>query len=146
MLERRGVVLALEPGESLVLDEAPSGTLSFELRGSLPDGRTPPLSTIEVRERWRRLAPNIAERWEYEFELLDHERDVRRAFHLHDSDYFVRNFEVVVHEHCERPMGRAQCPHHAGSPVLDGYRGVDLLLGMWMDPIVPDCEAVECLE
>ena len=79
MLERCGVVLALEVAESLVLDEAPSGTLSFELRGSLPDGRTPPLATIEVRERWRRLAPDIAERWEYEYELLDHERGFRRA-------------------------------------------------------------------
>jgi dihydrofolate reductase len=66
--------------------------MSFALRGFLPDGRTPPLSVLEIRERWRRLGPDQVERWEYEFELLDHERGVRRAFHLHHADEFIRRF------------------------------------------------------
>jgi hypothetical protein len=145
MLERYGVVLELEPTDSLVLDESPSGTMSFELRGFLPDGRTPPLSTLEIRERWRPVAPDLVERWEYEFELLDHERGFRRAFHLHDSDWFVRHFHMVVHEHCENPIGFAPCAHIAGFPVPDGYRGVNLLIEAWIDPGLPACDALTCL-
>lgn len=144
-LERYGVVLDLEAAAPLVLDESPSGAMSFELRGFLSDGRVPPLAVVEVRERWRRLAPDRVERWEYEFELLDHERGFRRAFHLHDGEYFVRQFHVVVHEHCENPIGVAPCAHVAGVPVRDGYRGVDLLLEAWIDPSPPDCEAMDCL-
>ena len=70
LLERYGVVLDVEPTDSLVLEESPSGAMSFALRGFLPDGRFPPLSVLEVRERWRRLAPDQLERWEYEFEYL----------------------------------------------------------------------------
>jgi dihydrofolate reductase len=92
LLERYGVVLDLEPTAPLVLEESPSGAMSFALRGFLPDGRTPPLAVLEIRERWRRLGPDQVERWEYEFELLDHERGVRRAFHLHHADEFIRRF------------------------------------------------------
>ena len=146
LLERYGVVLDVEPTDSLVLDESPSGAMSFALRGFLPDGRLPPLSVLEVRERWRRLAPDELERWEYEFELLDHERGFRRAFHLHDSEDFIRRFHVVVHEHCEKPIGMAPCAHLAGSPLRDGYRGVELLIAAWTDPILPDCAALPCLQ
>lgn len=146
LLERYGVVLDMEETAPLVLDESPSGAMSFELRGFLPDGRVPPLSVVEVRERWRRLAPDQVERWAYEYELLDHERGFRRAFHLHDDEWFVRRFHVVVHDHCENPIGAAPCAHIAGLPVRDAYRGVDLLLGAWIDPSPPDCKAMECLE
>lgn len=146
LLERYGVVLDGAPTAPLVLHESPSGAMSFELRGFLPDGRNPPLSVLEIRERWRRLGPDLVERWEYEFELLDHERGFRRAFHLHDSDAFIRRFHVVVHEHGERPIGAAPCDHFVGSPVLDGNRGVELLLKVWTDPGTSDCSALTCLE
>jgi hypothetical protein len=120
--------------------------MSFALRGFLPDGRTPPLSVLEIRERWRRLGPDQVERWEYEFELLDHERGVRRAFHLHHADEFIRRFHVVVHEHCERPIGTAPCDHVVGSPVRDGYRGVEILLEAWIEASLPDCSTMPCLE
>ncbi len=146
LLERYGVVLDLGPAAPLVLEESPSGAMSFELRGFLPDGRVPPLSVIEVREQWRRLKANRFERWAYAFELLDHERAFRRAFHLHDRKAFVRRFHVVVHEHCERPLGKAPCAHITGPPVRDAYRGVDLLLEAWIDPRPPDCAAMTCLD
>ncbi len=146
LLERYGVVLDLEPTAPVVLEESPSGSMSFELRGFLPDGLTPPLSILEVRERWQRLSPVQLERSEYEFVLLDQERGFRRAFHLHDSADFIRRFHVVVHEHCERPLGIAPCAHVAGSPVRDGYRGVELLLEAWIAPNAPDCNALPCLE
>jgi hypothetical protein len=145
LLERYGVVLDLEPAAPLVLEESPNGAMSFELRGFLPDGRVPPLSVLEVREQWRRLAADRFERWAYAFELLDHERSFRRAFHLHDREAFVRRFHVVVHEHCERPLGTTPCAHIAGPPVPDAYRGVDLLLEAWVDPRPPDCAAMACL-
>ncbi len=145
-LERYGVVLDLERTAPLVLEEAPSGAMSFALRGFLPDGRSAPLSVLEIRERWRRLGPDEVERWEYEFELLDHERRFRRAFHLHHADEFIRRFHVVVHEHCEQPVGTAPCDHLVGSPVRDGYRGVEILLEAWLDPSPPDCSTMPCLE
>lgn len=146
LLERHGVVLDFEPTAPVVLEESPSGAMSFSLRGFLPDGRIPPLSVLEVRERWRRVAPDELERSEYEYELLDHERGFRRGFHLHDSEDFIRRFNIVVHEHCERPIGTAPCAHIEGSPVRDGYRGVELLLEIWMDPGLPDCAGMICLE
>ena len=145
LLERYGVVLDLDPTAPLVLEESPGGALSFVLRGFLPDGRIPPLSVLEVRESWRRVTPDEVERWEYEYELLDHERGFRRGFHRHDSEDFIRQFDVVVHEHCERPIGTAPCAHIEGSPMRDGSRGVDVLLATWVDPVIPDCAAMTCL-
>jgi hypothetical protein len=76
--------------------------------------------------------------------LLDHERDFRRAHHLHDRDVFVRRFNVVVHEHCERPIGNVQCAHYEGSPIRDAFAGVVALLDAWTaDP--PECADLRCL-
>jgi hypothetical protein len=146
LLERYGVVLDLEPGAPLVLEESPTGALSFVLRGYLPDGRVPPLSVVEVRELWRRSGSGQVERWGYAYELIDHERRVRRAFHMHDRDDFVRRFQVAVHEHCEAPVGAVRCPHIMGPPVRDAFRGVELLLQSWIDPVTPDFAAMTCLE
>lgn len=38
---------------------------------------------------WHRTGTEELERWEYGYELLGHERDFRRAFHLHDRESFV---------------------------------------------------------
>lgn len=146
LLERYGVVLDLPTTAPLELMESPSGTLSFSLRGFLPDAGSPPLSVLDVRERWVAVGPGVLERGEYEYELLDHERGYRRAFHLHDRSDFVRRFDVVVHEHCEQPIGSSPCPHFAGFPVRDGYRGVELLLEAWIEPDAPDCAALTCLD
>lgn len=146
LLERYGVVLDVPPDEDIQLEESPRGALSFELRGFLPDGRQPPLSVLELREVWQRNADDEVERWEYEYELLDHERSFRRGFHLHDRDDFIRRYQVVVHEHCERPLGTAPCPHLAGSPVLDAFRAAELLMDAWVSPSVPDCAGLPCLD
>jgi hypothetical protein len=146
LLERYGAVLDLSPGGALAIEETPSGAVSFALRGFLPDGRIQPLSTVEVREVWRRAGLDAVERWEYEYELIDHERGFRRAFHLHDRDAWLRRFQVAVHEHCERPIGVAPCQHIAGLPVRDAFRGIELLLAAWVDPDPPDCRAMTCLD
>lgn len=145
LLERYGVVLDLDPTDPLALEESPSGALSFSLRGFMPDGRTPPLSVLGVRERWHPVGSGEVERREYEYELIDHERGFRRGFHRHDTEFFIRRFDVVVHEHCKSPIGTAPCAHIEGSPVRDAYRGVEVLLETWVDPAAPDCAAMRCL-
>lgn len=146
LLERYGVVLDAPPDGDIVLSESPRGALSFELRGFLPDGRQPASSVLEIREVWQPDADDEVERWEYEYELLDHERSVRHGFHLHDRDDFVRRFHVVVHEHCEQPIGTAPCPHLAGSPVRDAFQGAELLMDAWVSPSIPDCADLPCLD
>lgn len=146
LLERYGVVVSKpassEPVEIL---EADDGSLSFELIGSLPDGREPPLSTLELRERFQPVAGDLFERDRYEYELLDRERGLRRAFHLHDPGWFERRYLVVVHEHCERPIGLAACAHYHGSPMRDGYAGIVRLIDAWTgEP--PDCSLLVCLD
>ena len=146
LLERYGLVLDLGPADELHLGETPSGVLVFDLRGFLPDRAPPPRSTLAVREIWRPAARSRYERSEYEYELLDHERGYRRAFHLHDRELFTRRFDVVVHEHCERPVGDARCDHYAGLPVRNAFAGIERLLGEWVDPGPPDCDSLVCLE
>jgi hypothetical protein len=146
LLERYGVVLDLEPDGAIALDQSPQGALTFALRGFLPNGHQPALGIVEVREIWRHIEGDIYERAEYAYELLDRERDSRRALHLHDADLFVRRFQVVVHEHCEHPISHAPCAHAYGEPVRDASAGVGRLLDAWLDPEPPDCAALRCLE
>lgn len=145
LLERFGVDLDLGTSEELVLHRSPSGVRWFAFRGLLPGERHSAASIVELREIWRPTNGEHLERAEYAYELLEHERDFRRAFHLHDAEAFVRRFQVVVHEHCD-PIGTAPCDHLAGSPVKDAYKAVTLLLDSWVDPAVPDCAGLPCLE
>jgi len=146
LLERYGVTMTNPaPGQDLEILEADDRSLSFELHGTLPDGRQPPLSTVAIRERFIPAPGHRLERIEYEYELIDHERDSRRAFHLHDADWFQHRFLVVVHEHCERPVGHATSPHYHGTPVRDGFAAVETLLEVWTGPL-PDCDALTALD
>jgi hypothetical protein len=145
LLERNGVVLRLTEGADLELDEHDvTGDLSFELLGDLPDARTASRSELVVRERFARLGPDDYVRAAYAYELRDRAREFRRAFHLHDPEWFQREFLVVVHEHCESPIGHELCGHYEGSPIKDAYAGVMTLMDVWSaDP--PDCSRLRCL-
>ncbi len=142
LLERYGVALDLARGGHLALVESPSRSLSFELRGFLPDAHQPPRSVLELREVWQPTESGVLERRDYAYDLIDHERGYRRAFHLHDRDSFADHFDVVVHEHCEQPIGTAPCDHVAGHPVRDSLRAVEMLMAIWVDWVVPDCAAL----
>lgn len=146
LLERYGVTVTKPaPGESIEVLQSRDMSLSFELSGSLPDGRQPPLSTLVLRERLDPVGSDLLERTGYEYELIDDERDLRRGFHLHDRDWFERRYLVVVHEHCERPIGHYPCAHLSGTPVRDGYAAIELLMDIWTGPL-PDCAALPCLD
>jgi len=144
LMERLGAVL--EAAEDTCIHELPNGVRWYALEASLPGADAAGASTLVVRERWHRVAGDLFERTEYEYELRDHQRDFRRAFHLHDPDWFVDRHQVVVHEHCERPIGVAPCAHIEGSPVRDAFAGVMRLIGIWTDPELPECAALPCLD
>lgn len=145
LIERFGATLDLPEGADLELLEEDDGTLSFEIVGSLPDGTHPALTRLVIREAFRRISPDLYERSRYEYELVDRARDFRRAFHLHFPEWFGRRFLVLVHEHCERPIGLVRCEHYAGRPIEDAFAGVKTLMDVWTaEP--PDCGALPCLE
>jgi hypothetical protein len=144
LLERYGAVV--DPDVEPVIFASPSGARWFELRAALWDGPVPSRSTVELREVWQPAGEDGYERSEYEYELLDGRHDYRRAFHLHDRDAFVRRFSVVVHEHCERPIGSWPCDHYAGMPIRDAFAAVELVVAAWVDPNEPDCSSLTCLD
>ena len=145
LLERYGVVLTKPTlGQPVELLEADDGSLSFELLGALPDAREPAGSTLEVRERFRAIGGDRYERDGYEYELVDRQRSFRRAFHFHDPEWFKRHFLVLVHEHCEQPLGDPACDHYQALPLRDGYAGVTALIGAWTAE--PSCSELRCLE
>jgi len=144
LLERYGVTLHIADAEGIDLLEDAQGRLSFQLMGALPAAPGMPEAEIAVRERFDPVRPDRFERTEYEYEVLDRERDNRRAFHLHHPEWFQRTYLVVVHEHCERPIGHAACDHYEGSPIRDAFAGVLRLIETWTGP-EPECSALRCL-
>lgn len=145
LLERYGIALRLPEGsDELEILEDPAGGLSFELLGDLPDSAAPGRSEVIVRERFDRAGPDQYARVGYEYEILDRERGYRRSFHLHHPEWFQTEFLVVVHEHCESPIGRVSCKHYEGSPIKDAHAGVEALMDVWTGP-PPDCSRLTCL-
>ena len=139
LLEQYGVLLSKPAdGEDLELTEDDAGILTYELCGELPDGNSPALARIEVREEFEPVGSDLYERTRYEYELLDTARNYRRAFHLHFPEAFVRAYQVVVHEHCDRPIVTVSRHHYEGSPINDAFAGVHALMGVWTAE-APDC-------
>ncbi len=146
LLEQFGLIFSKPAeGEDLVLETTTTGVLSYELLGELvdPDGGVP--ARVEIREEFTSIRPDDYERTRYEYELRDEARGYRRAFHLHFPEAFMRTYLVVVHEHCERPIGSGQCEHYEGSPVKDAFAGVQILFDVWTDD-PPDCGRLRCLD
>jgi len=143
LIERHGISIRGDGDVPLLEDR--TGSLSFELVGDLPDGHSPARSEVIVREAFEPDGEHGYVRSLYEYELIDRERGFRRGYHLHSPEWFERRFLVVVHEHCERPIGRVDCDHYEGTPVRDAFAGVLALIEAWTgDP--PDCSTLRCLE
>jgi hypothetical protein len=86
------------------------------LDADLPGAGLPPVSRVIVRESFE-LRDGSWQQVAYRYELLDREMDCRRTFHLHDPEIVLQRFLVLVHEHCERPIGTSRCDHFAGLPI-----------------------------
>jgi hypothetical protein len=146
LLGRYGVDLAFPSGlDAVELLEDANGNLSYELLGNLPGSQNAAGSELAIREGFERLGPDQFERIRYEFELVDRGRDFRRAFHMHFTEWFIERYQVVVHEHCERPVGRVACEHYEGSPIKDAFAGTVKLIDAWTDA-PPDCAVLACLD
>ncbi|MBA3877081.1 MAG: hypothetical protein C0498_09130 [Anaerolinea sp.] len=146
LLGRYSVDLALpSDSDAVELLEDSNGNLSFELLGTLPGSQDVARSELAIREGFERLGPDQYERTRYEFELVDRGREYRCAFHMHFTEWFVERYQVVVHEHCERPVGRVACEHYEGSPIKDAFAGILKLIEVWTDA-PPDCATLACLD
>lgn len=146
LLEQLGLTFTRPAeGEDLVLEESGFGVVSYELRGELvdPEGGVP--ARVEIREQFRAVEPGVHERTRYEYELRDEARGYRRAFHLHSPEAFMSAYMVIVHEHCERPIGARTCDRYEGSPVRDAFAGVRAIFDVWTDD-PPDCGSLRCLD
>lgn len=130
-------------GEPETLEDA-TGSLRITVQARLPDAGIPQGALIRIDETWRRRGSEW-ERDEYAYELVDHPRQRRRAFHLHDAAHFAAIHHVLVHEHCEETLGSSTCHHYAGEPVSDAYAGVDRLLLAWTDDPL-GCDDLRCLD
>jgi len=138
---RLGADLTATPG----LHEDEAGHVSFEIVADLPGSGQPTPARIVLRELWV-LSSQRWEAAEYEYELLDHQRDRRRAFHRHHEAFFLRRAGVTVHEHCEETLGAPRCNHYFGLPLRDGYEGVEQLVIAWTENGPLGCAGLRCMD
>lgn len=140
-LVRVGCELPRQP----TLDVYGDGALGFDIEATLPGAGSPTYADIRLSETWR-PGGTAFDRDEYEYELVDHERSRRRAFHRHDSEAFLRRTDSVIHEHCEELLGRPTCDHYVGLPIRDGYDAIERLLIAWTEPGKLGCADLDCLD
>lgn len=133
----------IEPEPAVV--RHPDGDLSVEFVALLPGSGVPKPSEVAVAEVWT-LRHQGLERIAYAYELIDHERDRRRAFHLHDPGAFLRRAGVLVHEHCEEALSAPACHHYFGLPVRNAYEAIERLLVAWSEPGPLGCDELRCME
>ncbi|HET9852048.1 MAG TPA: hypothetical protein VFP56_06030 [Candidatus Limnocylindrales bacterium] len=122
-----------------------SGHIAFGLVGTIAAAEGLGLDAeISLDERWRPLPERRWERDEYAYDLIDHGRARRRAFHLHDRALSEARLGVLAHEHCD-VLGAPRCSHYVGRDIGDGYLAIDLLLAAWVEPDDLGCDSLICL-
>lgn len=143
---RLGAICADLDAEIPQMVEADDGQVGLVIGGDLPGSPISARTRIELVEHWA-ADGNAYRLIGYRYELIDHENDRRRAFHRHDDALFIRAFDVVVHEHCEEPIGVARCAHVAGLPKRDGFEALNELLAAWSTPPADAiCADLPCLD
>jgi len=123
-----------------------SGYIAFEIGGTVADQAGAIDAEISLDELWRPLPERRWERDEYTYDLVDHGRRRRRAFHLHDRALSEARLRSLVHEHCEETSGAPTCGHYLGREIPDGYIALDLLVAAWLEPRVLGCADLVCLD
>jgi hypothetical protein len=131
-------------GPTAEFDE--SGDIVFGLRGVIERAPGTVDAEISLDELWRPLTDPLWERDEYTYDLIDHGRNRRRAFHVHDRALARARLRSHVHEHCEEVLGDATCAHYLGRELPDGYVAIDLLMAAWLEPGRLGCDALTCLD
>lgn len=122
-----------------------SGHIAFDMGGILVDQDGAIDAEISLDEVWRPLPERRWERDEYTYDLVDHGRNRRRAFHLHDRALSEARLRSLVHEHCEETAGTPLCGHYLGREIPDGYIALDLLVAAWLEPRALGCADMVCL-
>jgi hypothetical protein len=130
------------------------GGMGFDLVAALPSAIGDSPAGVRVAESWAPVSMprgsirrvRQLERIAYGYELVDHARSRRRAFHRHDVNHFRSIAEVEVHEHCEERLDAPTCGHYFGRPIRDGYEAIRLLLVAWTEPGALGCDNLECIE
>ena len=123
-----------------------SGHVVFGITGVVTDEHGGLDVEISLDEIWRPLPESRWERDEYTYDLVDHARNRRRAFHLHDRALSEARLRSVVHEHCEEAIGAPPCNHYLGRELPDGYVALDLLTAAWLEPRALGCGDLVCLD
>jgi hypothetical protein len=122
----------LRAGRRAEFDE--SGDIVFGVRGVIESPTGIVDAEINLDELWRPLPDLRWERDEYAYDLIDHGRARRRAFHVHDRALARARLRSHVHEHCEEVLGETACAHYLGRELPDGYVALDLLMAAWLEP------------
>ena len=127
-----------------ILDTYDSGEVGFSFSAELPGSATPKPAVIKLAEIWALDGPHNFGRREYEYDFIEHSLDRRRAFHGHDPDHFAREFQVLVHEHCEEHLGSPACDHYYGLPI-SGFEAIRRFASLWGQPAPLGCARLRCL-
>jgi hypothetical protein len=121
-----------------------TANVGFEFVAELPGLRSPKPAIIKMSEIWETAGADGFRRREYEYDFVEHPLDRRRAFHGHHPDHFAREFDVLVHEHCEEVLGQPTCDHYFGLPV-DGYEAIRRFASLWGQPAPLGCADLRCM-
>jgi len=122
-----------------------TGNVGFEFTAELSGSDAPGPAIIRISEIWSSDGEGDFVRREYEYDFIEHPLDRRRAFHGHHPEHFAREFNVLVHEHCEEVLDAPACDHYYGLPI-DGYEAIRRFTSWWGQPGLLGCTSLPCMQ
>lgn len=126
------------------LDRYGGASIVVTVSADLPGTTSSAPTELVIQEVWAAVADERYQRVEYLYDLIDHPRQRRRAFHAHDVPHFIAEFDAVTHEHCEETLGAPACDHYYGLPV-DAYDAVRRLTLTWERQGSLGCDDLRCM-
>lgn len=126
------------------LDPYEDGAYGFSISAVMPGNPTPKPALIKLVEVWEPSRDDQYALVEYDYDFVERPLNRRRAYHRHDGDIFLREFGVVVHEHCEELLGKPACDHYFGLPV-NGYEVIRRFTTIWGHPGPLGCSQLRCI-